>query len=219
MSIPPRSSVKIGSSVCIVRKCDQPTGKITIGNVKTILTASSIHPHGIKVELVNGSVGRVQSLSSSRLNNNIINNNNNNNNNSSQPHDKFDNVGISTDTVFRGIHCSHNDANSNVNVDDIASSSGFELSSASDRNNRNLLDFIAPNQLRKFEFESTTELNGDQPAVDICYEENFQLMKSILSEEFNTKHLMIALIRCNNSVDDAILLCIEQGYEGMNLLI
>jgi uncharacterized repeat protein (TIGR03833 family) len=57
-----RNNIKIGSSVGIVLKQDQRSGKITRGIVKRILTNSSTHPHGIKVELENGSIGRVKEL-------------------------------------------------------------------------------------------------------------------------------------------------------------
>jgi uncharacterized repeat protein (TIGR03833 family) len=48
--------------VSIVLKQDQRTGKLTRGVVKDILTKSVSHPHGIKVRLVNGQVGRVQKI-------------------------------------------------------------------------------------------------------------------------------------------------------------
>ncbi len=48
--------------VKIVQKQDQRTGKLTEGTVKRILTSSSFHPHGIKVELESGKIGRVQSI-------------------------------------------------------------------------------------------------------------------------------------------------------------
>jgi uncharacterized repeat protein (TIGR03833 family) len=54
-----RANIKEGMSVEIVLKEDQKTGKITKGVVKRILTNSSTHPHGIKVQLTNGQVGRV----------------------------------------------------------------------------------------------------------------------------------------------------------------
>lgn len=55
-----RSSVKPGYRVQIVLKKDQPTGKLTEGIVKDILTKSSTHPRGIKVRLTDGKVGRVK---------------------------------------------------------------------------------------------------------------------------------------------------------------
>jgi len=60
--IPSRDKIKIGTNVFIVQKQDQGSGKLTEGIVKRILTSSSIHPHGIKVRLIDGKVGRVQSL-------------------------------------------------------------------------------------------------------------------------------------------------------------
>jgi len=57
-----RSQIKLGSNVKIVLKQDQRSGKLTEGVVKDILTNSPTHPHGIKVRLTNGKVGRVQSL-------------------------------------------------------------------------------------------------------------------------------------------------------------
>ncbi|MBS3925660.1 MAG: YwbE family protein [Nitrosarchaeum sp.] len=60
--IPTRDKIKIGIKVKIVQKQDQRTGRLTEGMVKRILTSSKFHPHGIKVELDNGKIGRVQSL-------------------------------------------------------------------------------------------------------------------------------------------------------------
>lgn len=57
-----RSDVKIGSKVRIVLKADQRTGKLTEGIVGKLLTNSSTHPHGIKVMLTDGQVGRVQEI-------------------------------------------------------------------------------------------------------------------------------------------------------------
>ena len=57
-----RADIKIGASVSIVLKADQPTGKQTQGIVARILTKSSFHPHGIKVMLADGQVGRVQQV-------------------------------------------------------------------------------------------------------------------------------------------------------------
>jgi len=57
-----RSSIKPGMKVAIVLKNDQRTGKLTEGVVKDILTNSPAHPHGIKVRLQNGDVGRVKSI-------------------------------------------------------------------------------------------------------------------------------------------------------------
>jgi len=57
-----RSNIKPGISVAIVLKEDQRTGKLTEGIVQNILTNSQFHPHGIKVRLTNGEVGRVQEI-------------------------------------------------------------------------------------------------------------------------------------------------------------
>ena len=57
-----RSSIKPGMTVLIVLKQDQPTGKLTKGIVKDILTNSPKHPHGIKVRLTSGQVGRVKEI-------------------------------------------------------------------------------------------------------------------------------------------------------------
>ena len=62
-TIPSRDKIKIGASVSIVQKQDQGSGKLTEGIVKRILTSSSFHPHGIKVELESGKIGRVQKIS------------------------------------------------------------------------------------------------------------------------------------------------------------
>ena len=55
-----RADIKPGMTVLIVMKQDQPTGKLTKGIVKDILTNSATHPHGIKVRLQSGQVGRVK---------------------------------------------------------------------------------------------------------------------------------------------------------------
>ncbi|UAL48115.1 YwbE family protein [Sutcliffiella horikoshii] len=57
-----RSDITIGQSVKIVLKQDQRTGKLTSGTVKDILTKSPNHPHGIKVRLQDGQVGRVKEI-------------------------------------------------------------------------------------------------------------------------------------------------------------
>ena len=57
-----RSNIKPGLEVLIVLKKDQPSGKLTRGIVKDILTSSPTHPHGIKVRLQNGEVGRVKEV-------------------------------------------------------------------------------------------------------------------------------------------------------------
>jgi uncharacterized repeat protein (TIGR03833 family) len=57
-----RSHIKIGQLVAIVLKQDQRTGKLTEGTVQAILTKSATHPHGIKVRLQSGAVGRVKQI-------------------------------------------------------------------------------------------------------------------------------------------------------------
>jgi uncharacterized repeat protein (TIGR03833 family) len=57
-----RSNIKPGARVQVVQKHDQRTGKLTEGIVKDILTKSATHPHGIKVRLTNGIVGRVKKV-------------------------------------------------------------------------------------------------------------------------------------------------------------
>jgi len=57
-----RANIKPGSKVRVVQKHDQRTGKLTEGIVLKILTNSAIHPHGIKVMLDGGIVGRVQEI-------------------------------------------------------------------------------------------------------------------------------------------------------------
>ncbi|MGL4538631.1 MAG: YwbE family protein [Cetobacterium sp.] len=57
-----RKDIKAGLRVMIVKKEDQRTGKLTEGVVKDILTNSSTHPHGIKVRLQDGTVGRIQQI-------------------------------------------------------------------------------------------------------------------------------------------------------------
>lgn len=57
-----RANIRPGLRVRVVLKKDQPTGKLTEGIVKDILTKSSTHPHGIKVRLVSGEVGRVKEV-------------------------------------------------------------------------------------------------------------------------------------------------------------
>lgn len=57
-----RSDIKAGTRVQVVQKQDQRTGKLTEGIVKDLLTKSSTHPHGIKVRLTNGIVGRVKGI-------------------------------------------------------------------------------------------------------------------------------------------------------------
>jgi uncharacterized repeat protein (TIGR03833 family) len=61
-AIPSRDKIKIGFMVQIVQKHDQRTGNLTEGRVLRILTSSNFHPHGIKVELDDGKIGRVQNI-------------------------------------------------------------------------------------------------------------------------------------------------------------
>ncbi len=65
MSGTERHSIKPGLRVKIVLKADQGTGKLTEGIVKDILTNSPTHPHGIKVRLASGQVGRVKEIKAS----------------------------------------------------------------------------------------------------------------------------------------------------------
>jgi uncharacterized repeat protein (TIGR03833 family) len=60
-----RKDIRPGMAVAIVLKQDQRTGKLTRGIVKDILTNSPTHPHGIKVRLTDGQVGRVQQIEES----------------------------------------------------------------------------------------------------------------------------------------------------------
>jgi uncharacterized repeat protein (TIGR03833 family) len=57
-----RASLRAGMTVLVVQKQDQHTGKLTKGIVKDILTKSLNHPHGIKVRLESGQVGRVKEI-------------------------------------------------------------------------------------------------------------------------------------------------------------
>lgn len=57
-----RADVKVGARVKIVLKADQRTGQLTEGVVARLLTKSAFHPHGIKVMLEDGQVGRVQEI-------------------------------------------------------------------------------------------------------------------------------------------------------------
>lgn len=57
-----RADVRVGARVKIVLKKDQRTGTLTEGTVAKLLTNSSFHPHGIKVMLSDGQVGRVQEI-------------------------------------------------------------------------------------------------------------------------------------------------------------
>ncbi len=60
-----RSDIKVGMQVKVVQKPDQRTGKLTDGIVADILTKSGTHPHGIKVRLQSGIVGRVKEIENS----------------------------------------------------------------------------------------------------------------------------------------------------------
>ena len=57
-----RKNIRAGLKVAIVLKQDQRTGKRTTGTVKDLLTNSNFHPHGIKVRLTDGQIGRVQEI-------------------------------------------------------------------------------------------------------------------------------------------------------------
>jgi uncharacterized repeat protein (TIGR03833 family) len=57
-----RSDIKVGIEVEVVLKEDQRSGELTRGVVAEILTNSAFHPHGIKVRLESGEVGRVQNV-------------------------------------------------------------------------------------------------------------------------------------------------------------
>ena len=57
-----RTNIKIGYIVEIVQKHHQRSGELTEGEVKRLLTKSPNHPHGIKVQLTSGEVGRVQNI-------------------------------------------------------------------------------------------------------------------------------------------------------------
>ena len=57
-----RKNIKIGKTAEIIQKLHQRSGTLTVGVVKRILTKSSQHPHGIKVQLETGQVGRVKQI-------------------------------------------------------------------------------------------------------------------------------------------------------------
>ena len=57
-----RADVRVGSRVKLVQKQDQRTGTLTEGVVRDILTKSATHPHGIKVRLESGIVGRIKEI-------------------------------------------------------------------------------------------------------------------------------------------------------------
>lgn len=62
MSLPQRSDLHPGLRVQVVEKHNQRSGVVTEGVVARLLTSSPAHPHGIKVQLVDGRVGRVQAI-------------------------------------------------------------------------------------------------------------------------------------------------------------
>ncbi len=62
MSLPVRSEIRSGLRVQIVEKQNQRSGAVTVGVVARILTSSATHPHGIKVLLEDGRVGRVKAI-------------------------------------------------------------------------------------------------------------------------------------------------------------
>jgi uncharacterized repeat protein (TIGR03833 family) len=66
MNGPDRETITPGMQVLIVMKKDQRTGKLTEGVVKDILTKSRSHPHGIKVRLESGQIGRVKKVYDTR---------------------------------------------------------------------------------------------------------------------------------------------------------
>ncbi|MGB2727460.1 MAG: YwbE family protein [Halobacteriota archaeon] len=66
-----RVNIKPGIRVAIILKKDQRSGKLTEGVVKEILTKSQHHPHGIKVRLISGEIGRVKEILKGSLNYNI----------------------------------------------------------------------------------------------------------------------------------------------------
>ncbi len=64
---PTRDQIRKGCTVGIETKADQGTGRLTGGMVREILTSSKSHPHGIKVRLEDGRVGRVKELRTSEI--------------------------------------------------------------------------------------------------------------------------------------------------------
>ncbi|TMP60031.1 hypothetical protein CWB77_12305 [Pseudoalteromonas sp. S1610] len=62
MAVPTRSQIMPGTEVNIVLKQDQRSGTLTNGIVSRLLTKSPNHPHGIKVQLEDGQVGRVKEI-------------------------------------------------------------------------------------------------------------------------------------------------------------
>ena len=67
MSERKQAAIIAGARVQVVQKQDQRTGKLTEGVVKDVLTKTSTHPHGIKVRLTNGVVGRVKIVLSEEM--------------------------------------------------------------------------------------------------------------------------------------------------------
>lgn len=61
-ALPGRSQLRAGLEVSIETKKNQGTGRLTSGTIKEILTAGQSHPHGIKVRLQDGQVGRVKKI-------------------------------------------------------------------------------------------------------------------------------------------------------------
>lgn len=61
-NVPARNELRLGQTVQVVEKQNQRTGKLTEGIITRILTKSSSHPHGIKVKLESGKVGRVKGI-------------------------------------------------------------------------------------------------------------------------------------------------------------
>jgi len=57
-----RAEIRVGARVKVVQKQDQRSGRLTEGVVRDILTNSGLHPHGIKVRLESGIVGRVKEI-------------------------------------------------------------------------------------------------------------------------------------------------------------
>ena len=58
-----RTEIKVGMQVKVIQKQDQRTGRLSEGVVQDILTNSGVHPHGIKVRLQGGIVGRIKEIS------------------------------------------------------------------------------------------------------------------------------------------------------------
>ncbi len=67
-----RKNIKPGLKVAVVQKQDQRSGHLTEGTVKQILTRSATHPHGIKVRLTSGQVGRVKVIYQGQDDNSVV---------------------------------------------------------------------------------------------------------------------------------------------------